>query len=151
MEFKSIDEIIEFAIKKEEESFEIYSSLKEKVKDRALKNIFEFLSKEEVKHKEKLLDFKKGKVILTPVSEKVPDIKISEYLKKSSLEEDIDIQDALIFAMHREKDTFRMYMTLAENVKDEKAKSILLSLAQEEAKHKLKLEIMYDDYIGPEG
>jgi|Deesub1362B_J571_1020462.scaffolds.fasta_scaffold02221_10 rubrerythrin len=147
MEFKTIDEIIEFAIKKEEESFNLYNKLKEKTEDRAIKKVFEELAEEELKHKQKLIDFKEGRIYLTPKSEKVVDLKISENLIKSELKGDFDIQDVLIFAMNREKDVFRMYMELVELAETQEAKNILISLAQEEAKHKLRLEIIYDDYM----
>ncbi|MEN3043748.1 MAG: ferritin family protein [Candidatus Hydrothermales bacterium] len=148
MELKSIDEILKFAINKEEEAYSLYISLKEKTDDKALKKIFEELSQEELKHKEKLLDFKEGKIILTPKSEKVTDLKISDSLIGSELKDDFDIQDVLIFAMNREKLAFKIYSELAEKVSNQEAKDLLNSLAKEEAKHKLKLETIYDDYFG---
>ncbi len=147
MEFKSIDEIIEFAIKKEDEAFELYNELKEKTQDPAIRKIFEELANEELKHKQKLIDFKEGKIFLTPKSERVPDLKLSDHLIKTELKEDFDIQDALIFAMNREKLAFTLYMQLSENTENQDTKSILISLAQEEAKHKLRLEMIYDDYM----
>ncbi len=148
MKFNSIKEIIEFAIKKEEEAYNIYNTLKEKTKDKYLKKIFEELREEELKHKQKLIDFKEGKIILTPKSEKVPDLKISDTLLDVELKEDIDFQDALIFAMKREKLAFRLYTEIAEKTDNENARDLLNSLAKEEAKHKLRLETIYDDYIG---
>ena len=40
-----------------------------------------------------------------------------------------------------------MYTTLADLADNEQAREVLLSLAQEEAKHKLHFEIEYDDLI----
>ncbi|MEO0268904.1 MAG: ferritin family protein [candidate division WOR-3 bacterium] len=148
MKFNSIDEIIEFAIKKEEEAYNIYNKLREKTKDKHLKKIFEELREEELKHKQKLIDFKEGKIILTPKSERVPDLKISDTLISIELKEDFDFQDVLIFAMKREKLAFTLYTELAEKFENENIKDLLNSLAKEEAKHKLRLETIYDDYIG---
>ncbi|MEO0255625.1 MAG: ferritin family protein [candidate division WOR-3 bacterium] len=148
MKFNSIDEIIEFAIKKEEEAYNIYNKLREKTKDKHLKKIFEELREEELKHKQKLIDFKEGKIILTPKSERVPDLKISDTLISIELKEDFDFQDVLIFAMKREKLAFTLYTELAEKSENENIKDLLNSLAKEEAKHKLRLETIYDDYIG---
>ncbi|MEO0270332.1 MAG: ferritin family protein [candidate division WOR-3 bacterium] len=148
MKFNSIDEIIEFAIKKEEEAYNIYNKLREKTKDKHLKKIFEELREEELKHKQKLIDFKEGKIILTPKSEKVPDLKISDTLISTELKEDFDFQDVLIFAMKREKLAFTLYTELAEKSENEDIRELLNSLAKEEAKHKLRLETIYDDYIG---
>jgi rubrerythrin len=52
-----------------------------------------------------------------------------------------------MFAIKAEKTEFRLYMDIAKQVSDENVKNILLILAQEEAKHKVKLEIEYDDNV----
>jgi rubrerythrin len=51
---------------------------------------------------------------------------------------------ALVVAMQREKRAFRFYIGLASISRDPRAKSVLSKLAQEEAEHKLRLEIEYD-------
>ena len=53
--------------------------------------------------------------------------------------------DALIVAMKKEKAAFKLYIDLAAATQDEKIKIVFLELAQEEAKHKLRFEIEYDD------
>ena len=59
----------------------------------------------------------------------------------------MDYQDALILAMKREKAAFRLYTDLAAATDDADLKSTFEALAQEEARHKLKIEIEYDDRI----
>ena len=49
--------------------------------------------------------------------------------------------------MKKEKAAFRLYQDLAGLVQDEKIKALFLSLAQEEAKHKLRFEVEYDDLL----
>jgi rubrerythrin len=49
--------------------------------------------------------------------------------------------------MKEEKAAFRLYTDLAERTPDPAIRQTFLSLAQEEAKHKLRFEIEYDDYI----
>ena len=51
------------------------------------------------------------------------------------------------FAMKEEKAAFRLYSDLADRTDNAAAKEVLLMLAQEEAKHKLRFEIEYDDNI----
>jgi rubrerythrin len=58
-----------------------------------------------------------------------------------------DYQGALILAMKREKAAFRLYSDLAARTEDAELKDLLLGLAQEEAKHKLRFEVEYDDKI----
>ena len=49
--------------------------------------------------------------------------------------------------MKREKASFRLYSDLAASVDDEDLKQTFLALAHEEAKHKLRFEVEYDDVI----
>lgn len=46
-----LSEIVKFAIEKEQESFDLYTTLETKVSDANLKTIFQRLIKEEIKHK----------------------------------------------------------------------------------------------------
>ena len=50
----------------------------------------------------------------------------------------------LVLAMNREKAAFRIYTNLASIATEKECHDVLLGLAQEEAQHKLRLEIEYD-------
>jgi rubrerythrin len=56
-------------------------------------------------------------------------------------------EEALILAMKKEKNAFRLYMMLSGETTDPSMKALFLSLAQEESKHKLRFEVEYDEYI----
>jgi len=60
---------------------------------------------------------------------------------------DMSYQDALVLAMKNEKAAFRLYMDLADEVQNKGQKAIFLALAQEEARHKLRFEIEYDEAV----
>jgi rubrerythrin len=75
------------------------------------------------------------------------DLKIGEYLVDVDPEAELNYQKALILAMKREKASFRLYMDISDGTDDLKMKEIFRSLAQEEAKHKLRFEVEYDDVI----
>jgi len=151
-EFKSIDDILDFAIKREEESYQFYTEWLNKVK-KEIKPVFQNLAKEELGHKEKLLEVKKGKLreFLESSKERVLDLKMSDYLIDVTPKPELTFQEALIIAMKREKVSYKLYENFANRVEDENIKKLFFALAQEEARHKLKIEILYDDYIGPEG
>jgi rubrerythrin len=144
--FHNVDEILEFAIKSEESSNRFYAEWAKKLTDKPIKKVFEELAVEELKHKEYIQGIKEGKT-LSPAKEEVIDLKISDYMVdiKASLE--MDYQDALTMAMHREKMAFKLYSHLANISINENMKSTFKVLAQEEAKHKLHLEMIYDDDI----
>jgi|Deesub1362A_J573_1020465.scaffolds.fasta_scaffold00141_4 rubrerythrin len=151
-EFKSIEEIIDFAIKREEEAYNFYKEWSEKVKPE-IKPVFEKLAQEEGKHKQKLLEVKSGELrkFVESGSKEVLDLKMSDYLVDVEVKPDMSYQDALILAMKREKSAFKFYEDFANKTSDENIKDLFIALAQEEARHKLKLEMLYDDYLYPAG
>jgi rubrerythrin len=59
----------------------------------------------------------------------------------------LSYQEALILAMKKEKEKFKFYIAMAENAENEECKNTFLSLANEEARQKLKFEIEYDQFI----
>ena len=96
---------------------------------------------------DEVLDFairQEGKVLLT-AKERVLDLKIGDYLEEVTLSADLDYRDALVLAMKAEKAAFKLYRDLASATDDAGLKQTLLTLAQEEAKQKLRFEIEYDD------
>lgn len=149
--FRTVDEILDFAIEKEEEAYRFYTDWAGRLEDPAMKEVFEEFARQELGHKEKLLKVKEGKIPLVPNPEEIPDLKISDYLVEIKPRADVDYQEALILAMQREKAAFRLYNDLAASTASAELHSLFMALAQEEARHKLRLEIAYDDLLYPEG
>jgi rubrerythrin len=146
--FKSVDEVLDFAIKGEENAKKFYSAWAKKVEKKAMKAVFEELADEEAKHKEFLLGIKEGKTTrLKPSEKEVTDLKISDYMLDVKASEDMDYQDALTVAMHREKMAYKLYSSMVKMTEDKNMQDTFRALAQEEAKHKLRLELIYDDEI----
>jgi len=144
MAFNSVDEILDFAIQKEEESAHMYTDLAGTMKKVYMREVFAGFAREEEGHKKKLLEIKKGKLLLSAAA-KVLDLKIADYVADVAPRADLDYQDALILAMKKEKAAFRLYTDLAGATDDHALRATLLDLAQEEARHKLRFEIEYDE------
>ena len=142
----SVDAILDFAIEREQESFEFYTNLAHVIEKSEMRQVFERFAKEEQGHKEKLLGIKRGKVMM-PAAKKIVDLKIADYVVDIEISSDMDYQQALIVAMKKEKAAFRLYTNLANIVDDPNLSTVFQALAQEEAKHKLRFEIEYDDNI----
>lgn len=70
---------------------------------------------------------------------------ISEYLTGSDTLEGAGLQDTLIFAIKREQQSIEFYSKMMGVIRDETAKPLCQRLVREELKHKLKLEMFYDD------
>ena len=142
----TIDEILDFAIQMEQDAVDMYTDLAGKTTAPSAKVAFEEYADEERVHKSKLQEIKTGKRLVHGLKP-VLDLKISDYIQEKPLGDDPDYQDILIFAIQQEKIAFKLYTRLSEQAQDEGIKELLLSLAQEEAKHKLRFEIEYDDNI----
>jgi rubrerythrin len=147
MEFKNVNEILDFAIKSEVNAQTFYLEWSKKLENKALKKVFLELAGEEGKHKVYFTSLKEGNLVNVEVGEKITDLKISDYMVEPEATTDMDYQDALTLAMQREKEAFKLYSGLADMVEDPEMKKTFIALAEEEAKHKLRLEIMYDEEI----
>ena len=146
--FDSFDVILDYAIDKEMGANQFYTRLAKLMKSPAMRQVFESFAAEELGHKAKLESIKQGGA--TPPATKVTDLRIADYTVDVEPSSDMDYQDALLLAMKEEKAAFRLYLDLANQVDDESQKAIFLSLANEEAKHKLRFEIEYDDHVNRE-
>jgi len=143
----STETILDFAISQEEEASTFYLELATRVRNPGMKAVFEDFAREEQGHKARLESIKSGG-LLQSAGQKVLDLKISEYLVEIDPDKDpLDYQNALIIAMKKEKAAYRMYLDMADGVADAGLRELFLSLAQEEAKHKLRFEVEYDERI----
>ncbi len=145
-EFKNITEILDFAIGEEQSAVDFYLQLAAQSKSQETKKIFHEFAEEEMRHKANLMKIKENGT-LRMSDEKVRDLKITEYLVDVKPSPKMDYQEALILAMKKEKAAFRMYTVLAGQADDPEVKQLLLSLALEESRHKLRFEIEYDDVV----
>jgi len=141
----SLTAVLDFAIDKEIEANRFYVGLAKQMKTPAMRRVFEAFANEELGHKAKLEAIKQGQKL--QAAAKVTDLRIADYVVDVEPGPDMSYQDALILAMKKEKAAFRLYVDLADEVRDKDQKAIFLALAQEEAKHKLRFEIEYDDAV----
>ena len=145
-EWISVDDVLDFAIGEEEGAVAFYTALAERAESPGMRKAFQEFAREEMGHKDKLMAVKSGETF-NPSDQSVEDLKIGDYLVDIVPSPDMSFQDALILAMKKEKSAFRLYSDLAEVTSDERVRNVFLSLAQEEAKHKLRFELEYDDLL----
>ena len=146
MKLDSVDAVLDFAIQKEQDAADFYLELGNKMDRPYMKDVFLGFAKEEMGHKSKLMGVKSGKKLHASEKE-VQDLKLAETLVEVELSGDMDYQDALIAAMNAEKAAYRLYTDLASATDNADLQGLFKSLAQEEAKHKLRFEVEYDDQI----
>ena len=143
---KKFEEIIQFAIKKEEEAANLYEKARGMTENIGARKMFEELAEEEWKHKEMFERLREDEV-MDRQSEDVPDLKISNYLVETYLQPDMEYQKILILAMKREEKSVKLYTDMKKYAKNPILNKLLETLIQEEKKHKLRLEKEYDENI----
>lgn len=141
---KSDEEILQFAISREVEANKFYLALADRVKDEQIRKVFEDLAEEELEHKAKLeLEvMKTGKVLPVPEKVNIPEHDYIVSDDQSLL--DMDYKDILMLGMEKEEASFRTYVNLVAQAKDVECSELLLALAEEEVKHKIRFETEYD-------
>ncbi|MHC4598567.1 MAG: ferritin-like domain-containing protein [Planctomycetota bacterium] len=143
---RSFNDILDFAIEKEQEAADLYRDLGEKSDRAGTKEMFLELSRQEEGHKAKLQAMNR-EVFPEKGAAEIPDLKIVDYLSPVEVGPDSSYQDVLIFAMKREGDAVALYTRLAADAGDDAGKTLFQNLAEEEKKHKLRLETEYDDNV----
>ncbi len=144
--FRNIDEILDFAIAEEMGAYRFYTDLAKTMKTPAMQKALTDFAKEELGHKVKLESIKQGGA-LSISDDKVVDLKLADILTPVEVSVNMDYQEVLVVAMKKEKAAFLMYNMLAEICEDAAVRDGFLAMAQEEAKHKLRFEVEYDDQI----
>ncbi len=152
MNFQSIDEILDFAIDKEKEAVTFYNELSKKESMASLATTFKELAQEEAKHVKLLANISKNRKVIDKYElKKIPDLKISDYLVAKEYTEGMPMHDILVLAMKREEMAVKLYSNLAMGSVDQEVVKLFRLLAQEEAKHKLTFESLYDDDLASQG
>ena len=143
--FKNVQERLDFAIEREQEAHDFYEELAEKTATPQMAEVFKGFAIEELGHKMKLQALKGGEIQVD--AEEVHGLKIADYVVEVAPQSDMTYADVLLVAMNREKAAFRLYCDMAELMQKNDLRDMFLVLAQEEAKHKLRFEIEYDDEV----
>ena len=155
MNFESLDEIIDFAIDKEREAAEFYQKISNEEEDfSGSKKMFAEFAQEEQKHEKILQDFKTKGISESLAEYKlewITDIKRSNYLVDLDYAQGMPYNEILLLAMKREEKALKLYNDFLDQADTDESKKLFKVLCQEEAKHKLALETMYDDYMAQMG
>ena len=144
MRNKKHEEIIDLAINREEIAYAFYQDLLMRVSDKTARETLEFLSREEQKHKEFLQRYKAGNYDATGLRmSTVVDYHLAEHLEKPDINKNMGTREIYLVAAYRELNSFNFYTSLAEIQPAGDVKEMLSKIANEELKHKEKVEYLY--------
>ncbi len=141
--------ILKAAILREEEAFQFYTLVSERVEGRAVKEIFDQLAQDELGHKTFLQACLRDPQIAARLP--VPtDYKVAEATSEPTLSLDMKPADALAVAMKKEQRAAEFYQELASAASDATFRSMFENLARMELGHKTRIENMFVDIGYPE-
>ena len=139
--FASVEDILNFAIAREAEAYQFYSFLASKFHDDAMSEVILQFAEEELRHKANLeLEvIKTGRTVKQ--NDNPIDFNIDDYIVDAGDYMQLDYQKLLLLAIAKEDAAFRLYVALAGMAGDQESQNVLMQIAQEEAKHKILLEM----------
>ena len=148
---KRISDILEIAITREEEAYDFYMDIHAKIDDPSVKETLEFIAGEEKKHKAFLVKYRDGNFGADSLRlSDVVDYKIAEYLEEPDVDANMKPEDVYLVASHREHRSYQFYTELANLHTDGEPREMLLKMANEELKHKEKMEYLYANTAFPQ-
>ena len=150
MDITKFEDVIEFAIQREEAACKAYGELSQVAETPGLKGLLLELQAEELKHKELLQDIT-SEAIGNLETHKVLDLRISDFLTEEPSTPDMTFQDLLIFAAKKEQQAVELYTRMMAAVNSEELKKMFDFLVEQEKEHKLKLETEYEKHVLDEG
>jgi rubrerythrin len=154
MKFDSLEAIVDFAMEREKEAAQFYSDLAKEEIFSGSKDMFLEFAREEAKHQKLLHDFKTKGFTQSMKDYKlkwIKDIKRSDYVVELEYRKGMAYNEILMLAMKREEKALKLYNDFLKQADSPEAQKVFKMLCQEEAKHKLSLETLYDDYMSKMG
>jgi len=148
---KRVSDILEIAIKREEDAYDFYMDIHSKVVGPDVKDTLKFIAGEEKKHKAFLVSYRDGNFGAKALRmSAVVDYKIAEYLEEPEVDENSNPEDVYLMASHREFRSHHFYTELANLHAEGDLREMLLKMANEELKHKEKMEYLYANTAFPQ-
>jgi rubrerythrin len=144
-------QLINTAIKREEEAFDFYMGILGKINEDHVIETIEEIAEEEKKHKAFLVKYRDEQ--WSPKNLKMSDVtyyKIAEYQEEPEIKSDMKSEQVYLVASHRELRSYKFYSELAELHPDSEVKELLLKMANEELRHKEKMEYLYANTAFPQ-
>jgi len=148
MKAEDAKKIISIAIDREVEAYTFYRTLADKVRDKALKDLFAELAGEEKKHREFLQAFL-TKDVKTMKFAAGHDYKVGDALPSPPLTADLKPLDGLVLAIRKELEAMQMYTQLGKAAADTETQLLFAQLANMERGHKARLEDIYTNMAFP--
>ena len=146
MGFVELQDVIVFAVEKEQEAIDFYNEYAGKVRQKAIAEELRKIALMEQEHRDRLKNLD-----ITAAAKNAPEsvqsLKIADYLVDIEPSPYMNWQTVVQIAMKRELAAMNLYTDLAKLVPDPMIKKIFENLSAEESSHKLYWEKIWDEEV----
>jgi rubrerythrin len=150
MSFVTFKDVVRYAVEKEEEAIQFYTDAAQQEQYAAARSTFLKFAEEEKKHKALFADLDLEAAENFEAS-KIPDLKRSDPMVEIEQVPDMSYIEILRLAMKREENAKNFYDDCTRLLTINNQQKFFQMLSEEEAKHKLALETLYDDVMAKGG
>jgi rubrerythrin len=150
MEFVTLEEVIKFAVEREDTAYKLYKRAAELSTNIASKKMFEELAQEEATHKDVFSKIDEDKAESHKLCT-LPESSIAKYLVEIPFRPDMSYSTIIANALKTEENAYQLYKAAAGITEDPKLQKLLMNFADVELGHRRRLETIYDERVLTEG
>jgi len=144
--FTTLDDVIKFAVEREDLAYRLYSNAARRTESISARKVFEELAHEEEGHKKSFENLDLRMAHEYKIVDR-PDMRLADYMKHIPFREDFTYAEILHYAMKTEEDAYKLYSEMAASTTDERLKKMLSVLADIEKGHKRRIEDLYELHV----
>ncbi|MEI6306799.1 MAG: ferritin family protein [Deltaproteobacteria bacterium] len=149
MKFVTLEEVIKFAVDREDTAYKLYKRAAELSTSIASRKMFEELATEEAAHKDVFSKIDEDKAESHKVC-KLPESSVAKYLADVTFRENMTYSEILAYALKTEDNAYQLYKTAAGMTDDPKLQKVLMNFADVELGHRRKIEALYEERVQTE-
>lgn len=150
MKFVTLEEVIKFAVEREDTAYKLYKRAAELSTSISSKKMFEELAAEEATHKDVFVKIDEEKAEKHKLCA-LPESSIAKYLADVPFRADLTYNEILAYALKTEENAYQLYMAAAGMTEDPKLQKLLMSFADVELGHRRRIEAIYEERVLTEG
>jgi len=150
MEFVTLEDVIKFAVEREETAYKLYTRAAEISTNVSSRKMFQELAAEEATHKDIFVRIDEEKAEQHKLCT-LPEASIAKYLADVPFRADLTYNEILAFALKTEENAYQLYKAAAGMTDDPALQKTLMAFADVELGHRRKIEAIYEERVLTEG
>ncbi|MFB3924768.1 MAG: ferritin family protein [Syntrophales bacterium] len=148
MVFESLKDVLNFAITKEQSSYDLYTMFGDMIRNVSAKKLLRDLAAQELGHRRMLENIVSTENVDSILGKRAPrDLQISDYMVAELVNPGSDPHQVMLYAMKREQESLDRYNMLLDNYEGTELAPLFSALASEELRHKETLEREYEEHF----